>query len=334
MNTSKKIQEVIDYYKFIYPAKVKNKRINSISPSDIHIFGISRGGTTWLAELLLTIENSVLIWEPLFKYKKYILNNFNPFSYPERHFGMGWHPYIPQGESWEEAELFFNELLSRNILNIKLTRFNEAVKFTNADTYIYKFCFGNLLLPWLVDNYTIKPILLVRHPYAVVASMDKFGDNFISSKKTLKFDATSEKYQDIFLKYQDKFLQIKTPEQRLMTNWLVQYKYLVEHPYNNKKWLTVSYENLFLNPDFEIKRIFRYLNRDIPDTIFDVTKKQSFSSKEDHASAEIAKGIQLQKWNKHFSKEKLIEMNHYLKVVWEIDFYGDGIEPDYNILYK
>lgn len=334
-NKFDKIKEGLQYFIYIYPQRGKN--INTSNIENISIFGMSRGGTTWLANLLQTIPNSQLIWEPLFKFNTYRLNKFNPFAYPERTIeGFHWNQYIPQNERWNDAELFFDKLFNRKILNLKLLRFNKLKDFNiEKNPFIYKFCFGNLALPWLADRYNIKPIVLVRHPAAVVASSLSFGKHFDWHKENPYVSADTRQYYNEILinKYKTQAQNVKSPEALLAFQWCLQYKYLIEHEYNNNKWLTVSYESLFLNPSEELSRIFNYLGYEIPKDIMSKILKPSASSSKNHSKDTIANGTQLSSWRDKLSEVQIKNILNTL-VDFEIDFYDYNVEPKYDLLYS
>lgn len=326
----KRLNEFYQFYRFIQPLK---KRDTNFLKERIAIFGISRGGTTWLANILNKIPKSCLVWEPLFKYQQYKINLLNPFAFPEQSLAnFGWSPHIPQGAEWAEAEHFFRDLFDAKILNLKILRFNNLAEVVTSDTYIFKFCFGNLLLPWLVDLVNFKPIVLVRHPLAVVASMRNFGNNFSYAKVNFKYDFRSKKYPTFYEKYIQLFEKINNPERRLLIEWIIQYDYLINHPYNNKKWITISYEDLYLNPEDKISDLFRRLNIPIPYNVFNDLKEVSFSSEKDHSLDAIRNNQQISSWKSKFNKTEVSDMLSFLELAG-IDFYSDNEEPDYEKLY-
>ena len=80
----KKLSEVYAFLKHIRFKKIKQNK-------NVLIYGISRGGTTLLAELLVKILDARLVWEPLFPHPDVKLNSINPFSVqPYTQFKLGW----------------------------------------------------------------------------------------------------------------------------------------------------------------------------------------------------------------------------------------------------
>lgn len=325
-----KIKEALFYYRYLMILKTRAFKGDIIS-----IFGMPRGGTTWLSELIRTIPNSTLVWEPLFMYRQYKINFINPFSYPEqRKYGLSWNMYLPPDIEDQKMKIFFSKLFSRKIINLKLYRFNSIKEIGKSNTLIFKFCFGNLLLPWLVHNFKIKPILLIRHPCAVISSQLSFGNNFQWHKENYKLIKDRvHQYPEIFKQYLDVVQYIKSPEALLAFEWAVQYNYLIKHPWNNKEWLTVSYEDLYINGQVQINRIFEYLKRDVPSGIYKMLRTPSFSSSSGHSKKEIQTGNQIIAWRDRLTKEQISNIFSMLEIM-NVDYYSLNPEPDYNIIYN
>lgn len=182
------------------------------------------------------------------------------------------------------------------------------------------------MLPWLVNNFNITPVLLVRHPCAVVSSQLKRGFYF---KKDFIARLFKGKYKDIYIKYKSIFEEINTTEEYLAAIWAITNIYPVKHKYNNKKWLTVSYESLLINPGKELARLSSWLDIDIEKDDASVFKP-SFTT-DDKTS--FSKKTQISKWETRLS-EKQISVIITTVQKFGVDFYTKDTEPDYNILYK
>lgn len=294
----KKLKEAYFYYRFLVPFKKKEHCGNE----NIMLFSTPRGGSTWLAEILQTVPKTALIWEPLFKYRKHKNNTINPFAYPEIHsVGFSWNQPIPENAEWDEAYSFFEDLLNKKIVNLKIYRFNNLSKINEAENFIYKFCFGNMLIDWFVKNFNHKTILFVRHPGAVIASQLKRGWNY--TKKNPEYKVGNFKHNEVYLQYADILKTVKTPEENLAATWaLTNLLPLMSHN-NDKEWLTVAYENLYMNPENEIARISERLKITFPENILEQINTQSFTSNDKVATADKQK--QLNKWKDFFTQKQI-----------------------------
>src|SRR6056297_3604377 len=92
-SNNKLFARFLEYYFLI------NKRYHDKNKK-VLISGMPRGGTTWLAELLLNINNSILFWEPLrpFRLEEQNLSEFSK--------ELGWFPYIPENGEWYKGHRF------------------------------------------------------------------------------------------------------------------------------------------------------------------------------------------------------------------------------------
>lgn len=316
------------YFQFyLYINKIKNATNNL----NIGVFSNPRGGSTWLANSLNVSENSAIVWEPLFKYRKFHINALNPFSYPEIHeIGFGWNQHIPENANWQEAFEFFDALFAKEIKNIKLYRFNDLSKIKQANTFIYKFCFGNLVLPYLVNHFNLKSVFMLRHPCSVVSSQLNHSWKYLQKDAT--FNVPDMRFNDIYQKHEHLLKNIKYPEENLVALWAITNNYIIRHPDNNKKWITIAYEDLYLRKEEVLKKIYEKLNLKWTDKITIELNKKSFTSNLNTKSY-IGKKEQLDVWKKRLTSDQIKRIFNLLDK-FEIDYYSDLAEPDYSIIYN
>lgn len=289
---------------FVFPQIAKrNAWYPNINNKNIYVFSSPRGGSTWLTEILTNIPNAVSVWEPLFQYKN---------KYPElARMPFYWNTHIPESFIWPEAYDFFKRLFNREILYSKLLWMNSLSQVADAEYFVYKFCYGQLLIPWLVKNFDIKPILLMRHPCAVIASQMHRG----FTKGKWQFYAPIMPFNEIFTKYNHLFPQINTPEERLSAVWSITNKYAYDYATSSDKCLIVFYEELIINPEKELRKIFNWLN--ISDNNINVSPlKKPSKTTDSYALKQVGDGItQLHKWKTQLNNTQI---QNILKVVNEL----------------
>ena len=290
---------------------------------NIVICGTGRGGTTWLAELFLSVPKTAILWEPL---HPVVLRNT---KYADLSLQLGNMPYIPENEVWDEAYDFFNDLMQGKILfrefiirnNKKFLKDESADLFT-MDKWIIKNCRSNMLLPWLVRNFELRPpVFLIRHPCAVVSSQLRHisYDSFVPG-----FEKPGGRYTDIYYQYEKIIREAKTREEALAIAWCLENIIPLNHPANNKGWITVAYEDLIVDPESHLKNIFSRLSLPMPDGILEKVDKPSFTTKE---GSPILEGKnQLTGWQKHLSKD---QVNLILGIVekFGIEIYDHNPSP-------
>lgn len=131
----------------------------------IVICGSPRSGTTWLAETLNSIPRSAILFEP---------EHVGEVQ-EARAAGLKWHTYKDRGELWPEGERFFRQVLSGKVLSAWTTSLVPLHRAFRPERWIVKLVDANFFLGWLATTIrSRRPILLLRHPCAVVASqMDR-----------------------------------------------------------------------------------------------------------------------------------------------------------------
>lgn len=316
---------------FLYLRKLEHKE----SHKNILLFSSPRGGSTWLANIMTSVDNSTLIWEPLFKGNQYLINAFNPFSYSEIHeTNFGWNQHIPENQEWKEAYSFFNRLFRKEIKNIKLYRYNNFKEILSSEIFIYKFCFGNLLLPYLSNNFNIKSVFMLRHPCATISSQLEHGWQYL--QKDASYHIPQMKYNSIYVQYKTILDKIRYPEEHLAANWVITNDYLIRHKKNNIDWITVSYEDLYLRKQELINKIFKRLDfkkdQKIDQKVKDVIGEKSFMTNKNTKNF-IGDKKQLEIWK---SRLKADQQKRIFNILEEfgVDYYSNEIEPDYSIIYN
>jgi hypothetical protein len=230
----------------------------------ILLFASPRGGSTWLEQVLATIPRTATIWEPLFA-------RMNPeFA----KVGFWWRQHIPEAERWPEAEAFFQDLFSGRILSPYLAQSTTPEALAQADRLIVKFVRGNLLLPWLVERFELpKPVLLVRHPCAVVASMLHHGG---WRKLGGQLPPMEPHRHDGYLRHMIEQLGPLEDETGMLTAiWCLNNAYPLQHPGNDRDWTTITYEELVLRTEDTLSKVFNAWNMPIPTQALDMARSPS-----------------------------------------------------------
>ena len=124
-----------------------------------------RSGSTWLGGALGAIPRSCVLFEPL-----------HPDLVPGvRTAGFSARTYVHPDDRWMEGEAFLRRVFEGKVINEWTTREMSLREAWCAATMIIKFVRANRLLPWLCRTFEVRsPVLLVRHPCAVISSQLKF----------------------------------------------------------------------------------------------------------------------------------------------------------------
>lgn len=222
------------------------------------ISGDPRGGTTWLSEIIREIPRTALVWEPL---SIPLIKELNKLNFSHRQ-------YIPENNDWPEAIGYLNKVFKGNIYNHHLFQ-NQSYKNLISPSHTHvKFCRANQLLPWLTNHFTFKyaPIYLVRHPCAVVASQLKQGGwHHVGKKFNIPF---KKPFPEFYLEHENFLKNINSKVQVLAATWCLCNQVPLNHPSNNEKWITITYESLILEGEKQLNRIENRWGLKLPETSF------------------------------------------------------------------
>jgi hypothetical protein len=221
------------------------------------VSGDPRGGTTWMAELINSLTDVAMIWEPL------AVSEVKQF----RNLEFQWRQYIPEEDCWPEAKIEFDRLFSGQMLSSYLCQRTSPEELKRAKHLLVKFCRANQLLPWLTKEFQFRysPIYIVRHPCAVVASQLKQGG---WSHVMPDFEIPEGRYNSFYSDHSDFLKTIDTVEKRLAATWCLCNQVPLNHPENNTRWITVTYESMLLNGSDQLKRIENRWGLFFPDEVY------------------------------------------------------------------
>jgi hypothetical protein len=256
---------------------------------DIHdtvvVSGCPRSGSTWLAELLNTIPGTCILMEPLYL-------TFVPEA---KAAGFSWRTEITEGSSWPEAETYLHRALTGQMLNTFTVSRANWTQLWFPKHWIVKFVRANRLLFWLANRFPTRvPILIIRHPCAVVSSQ---------MHRPAWKDRSHIELAEIWC--QDYLAPLSSP---------------LPHP-----WLLVSYERLLRNSRQEMKRIFAVLNLEMPAAVLQRLHKPSTTTRSD--SPVMLGKDPVRHWQRHLTSQQVADI---LQVAddYGITFYNRDPMPD------
>jgi Sulfotransferase family len=279
----------------------------------IVITGSPRSGTTWLAELLGTIPRSAMLWEPLFL-----------DADPElRRIGFGDRTYIPPDGERPDMEAYLRRVLTGRTLNRWTLQHTNVFDVCRVRQWIVKFVRANMLLPWLVRRFPVRrPLVLIRHPCAVVASQSRIG----AWKHPVIPDCPE--FFDAYPHLRSICSRLKTQEEILAARWCMDNFVPLSTPPPHA-WRVVPYERLVRDGPRELQRIFSELNVAMPR---EATTRLRTPSASATPRSRIRHGLDpLDGWRSILSP---VQCQRVLDVTaaFGLDVYGHDLEPDYGRL--
>ena len=312
---------------YLKPFANKNHERKITSDNSIVLLCHPRGGSTWLGEILKTIQGSILIDEPLWR-GFYRSANYSPKNGEGKikslsKLGFYFDQPIPLDTDWKEANKIIGSIIKGTFWNYQLYDENEFTNFKNAQTHIIKFCYGHLLFPWLQHNFDITSIVLHRHPCAVVASQINHA-GFTKIIKNPSGTIPDFRFNEIYQKYGNVWKTIDSKEEYLAAIWALKTKYICENSDSKNNLLTIFYEELVNDFNSQIEKINKHVNFNLSNKAFALKSKPSSSiTHRNHLRSGIN---QLDKWK---TTLKYHQINKILKIVekFEIELYDESLMP-------
>jgi hypothetical protein len=289
---------------------------NSYDPlGNLIIFSDPRGGSTWITELFSTIPETAILWEPL-----HLASGAKVF----RTLNFHWRQYTPETTDWYEAQVAFDHLLRGKLLNQWICSRSSYLAFYHARRLVVKFCRANALVPWITRQFPFryKPVLLLRHPFAVVASQLQYGSwNY----QFTGFKVPDMPFPDLYMAHESYLRKLTTKEEALTATWCITNLVPLRHKHNNERWITVFYEDLLLHPERELRRIFDQWKITMPEHILSRVDKPSTTTKE--ATFSRGAASQLEKWQNDLSENQIKRMTAVLEY-FKVEVYdGQNVLP-------
>ena len=269
-----------------------------------------RSGSTWLGQILGVMPKSCTLFEPL-----------HLKEVPEAETaGFSWRTFVNPEEEWPEGETFLNRVFQGKIVNDWTAREMSLRKVYRSNRLIVKFVRANRLLPWICRRFKVPaPILLLRHPCAVIASQLNYGWK-IATRPDIP------QYLDEYPQFRTTLLETEGAEEYLAALWaldqLPALLYRTPHP-----WIIVTYEELILRPKETLSKVFEKWN-------IEIDYSDALSRIKQPSSVVSSTGISgITGWKSKLSADQI---SRVLSTVnsFGLTFYSKYDEPDYDILFS
>jgi hypothetical protein len=236
--------------------------------------------------------------------------------------GFSWRTFVPAQTQWPEGKAYLKRVFEGRVINEWTSRemsFNEARRST---IMIIKFVRANRLLPWICKTFRLRsPILLIRHPCAVIASQLKSPQDWGDPKRP-----EPPPYIEAYPAFKAALFDAEGTEEYLAATWALDQlpPLMVEPP---RPWIIVTYEELFQHTEKTVSRISHDCNLHI-----DMNRAVSAINKP--SKVVYKSGISgINGWQQQLTDR---QVSRILKTVqsFGIYFYNQHIEPDYDVIYS
>ncbi|WP_321369241.1 sulfotransferase domain-containing protein [uncultured Draconibacterium sp.] len=238
--TLTKFIHFIRYLIFSFILKFKNFNHDK----SILIFSEARGGSTWLMELLKVIPRTCINWEPL-----HLKRGVVPASYR-----FGSRPYLPDNEKNTDYLALFEEIHTLKRANTWTTKLLTYRTLTESNLVITKYVRANLLVPFLLNNFSYKysPIFLLRHPVDTCISQIKAFDNGDFSIQP--FGIPDCINNERFYEHYDYIKSLRSKLEQKIAIWCLNNCPTINRIHELDVQI-IFYSDLVLNPKLELQKI-------------------------------------------------------------------------------
>jgi hypothetical protein len=320
----------IDFYwdKWCFPRDYDPRKTIVVS-------GTPRGGTTWLAETLAQTPGYLHLFEPLDPFHLVATLKALPESEATRYLWEPLNPFGAFGTPGTGAELYgaSNYLLHQHIKRTISGQFRfsqyfalrsvpRQLKFVNR--LVAKFIRANLLLYWMLKEFSLKGALIIRHPCAVVASMLQQSEAGEWNLEPQQLERTRIYKLPIYEQMDPAFAKVirtvHTAEELVALEWCIRTIVPLRQPRPHPWFLTV-YEGL-LEDASEWDRLCSYLDCPVPSRDSIGRLSSTYQKKGKVASL----GASIEKWRRKLSEKQI---DSILRVCSEmgVDFYDKSLYP-------
>jgi len=284
--------------------------------SAIWLLGDGRSGTTFVADLI--------------NYNRRYREMFEPFhpEFVKVMQGMQMHQYIRPDSSDPEFKKLASEIFSGYMVDPFTDPSSTRLIYRNL---IIKDIFANLLCCWAVrqlTQYKIRPVLLIRNPFAVALSKFNKKDwawmtdprEFLKQKQLV--NDYLQPYVDVIESVSDDYI-----ERQIMIWSIIHYIPLKQ--FKTGEVYILFYENLLANPVEEIKSLMKYTGNPVSDYVIEIIlSKMQIPSRVAGESSTILQGDSpVESWKKNIGDRQFQQGMQTLKTFGLDHIYGGTSTP-------
>lgn len=285
-----------------------------VDPSrSIIVAGSGRSGTTWISEIINFDNRYRFIFEPIRPEVVPILE------------GMSNKQYLRPENNDRKFLDPIDEILHGTIRNSYLDKHNMRIFARRA---LIKMIRGHLLLCWLHRHYPMIPIVFVlRHPCAVVSSKLRLGWD---TEELEGFLDQEDLVADYISPFVEGIRDATSEFERHVLIWCIE-NYVVLRQFPVNEIFVMFYEDVCVNPEVELPRLFSYLGRNVDSRVRRLAQRQSATSKR-YSSPSGQKDIG--RWVQQVSDDQVESCVKILRLFGLNTLYDGNPEPRTNGLSR
>jgi len=275
------------------------------------IAGSNRSGTTWLQEVIASLPNTVTSFEPL---------HVDAVS---KAASAGFHKlkYCDHDAEWSSGREYLQRVLTGQEWNSYTAALNPIRDCFQPQNLVVKFIHANGIIEWMTNQFpTRKPVVVIRHPCAVLSSVLhlKWDNSYL--RDTLMQSELVQSSTPL-MSYVE---TLTTPLEQLAARWCLENAPLFRMA-NPDCIHRITYESLVSRGPTALMELFQAWNIDPPQALAETFAKESTLSAQNRNYDNAQH--RLSKWK---SERTIQETTTILRVLndFGLDFYSDEIRPN------
>lgn len=300
----------------------------------IYITGSPRSGTTWVGKVLALDQTLGYIHEPfnqdhnLGRLPKHLPANYFYLTKENDREIQPWIEGLLRYDYHPIRGILFNRGLRERGAHFKeWMRFNRFKREKRRP--LLKDPIGIFSTPWFAQEFNAMPIILIRHPAAVISSFLRLNwnirfDGLIDQPPLIK-DWLSEFENEI----SDSVKQPQTPIAKGILLWKIIYSTVTKYQNEYKNWLFIRHEDLSREPIEEFRKLFLFtglkFDDDIQNKIYKMTEGTVQSEVPRNANTmyiNINSRQNIYNWKKRLNSDQIAYIKSNLEPWWR-PFYSD-----------
>jgi hypothetical protein len=274
----------------------------------ILVAGAARSGTTWLTDIIASQLSCRIMFEPF--YSK-LIPQYQQFNY---------YQYMRPEVDNPELYTYVHKIFTGDIRNPWIDHQAETIFPKHR---VIKAVRANLFLKWLQNYFPVIPqIFVIRHPCAVVLSRMQL--NWATDEDIQPFLSQGELVEDYLSDKVEIIQRVKTEEEKHAIIWCIS-NLVPIHQFGSKDFNVIFYEEMCINPEVEIARLFKIINVDYRDSVFENASKPSTTSL--RSSAILTGEDRIANWAMKLSKTQIVNILNIVQDFGLDGIYGDSFIP-------
>ena len=298
------------------------------------IAGSGRSGTTWVQDSIASANNLQTIFEPLHPVGVPAAQEFANKYYAVETKNTDLESFMNQVLSGAYRSLWMNYRIRPDRFNVfrvgvsqavynvrKLAQHYRKYQVKGQDGLAVKFIRANLMLPWLVRQYDVRALFVVRHPCAVIASRLKLGGkDWVSSLELDRYRSDHGVSQLILDELGVDITEPVSPIAALACVWCIENLLPVRWA-QDAGYTVTTYERLLSEPGREWKRVIAGLGLfGVPDS--SIREKPSQQVSLEMRGRKFSES-HLGKWRQSLTADQLNEiasiLDHFSCSIYTVD---------------